>query len=229
MSKGKNLKRKRENDVKSFICRQNLCTNLHYNINEAFCEKHRSNFTRNSTQLFFSTKNDLIIPEDIIVQILYYNIPFIYRLENAIDVFSNRILLKKGDIKAIFDYFQQVNLITKQIQNIFTESIKILYRNIYILDGSIQRINIKSSTYSHCNILDLYDESPSKFLNNNINDIIEYYRNKMISKRTADKAINLKNKINSIILDQRPVINERKVINLPNIPNSVFFRNVKML
>lgn len=202
-SKRKNLKRKRDDSgITSFICRHNLCTNLHYDNNEVFCERHRVNLKKSSTDLFYSSTHDLVIPEDIIVEILIYNIPYINKLIMKIDPYNPQFPfnLKKTAIKSIFSYLGKVSLISKTIQSVFNDVIKDLYPRIYMLDIKNQRIVDKTLPTGNCIIGDLYCESPDKFLMHKTNEINEYYRNRIISKIASDKATLIKKRITANLL-----------------------------
>lgn len=201
------MKRKRDYELKTFICRHNLCTNLHHEENQIFCSKHRQNTTRTINQLFFSEPNHkIIILEEIIVEILLYNIPFINNIHKLSISMENKdiiprpdINLKKKDIKTIFAYLGNMFLITKRILSIFRDKINLYLPTIYLLDNGNARINNKLLVTGYCSIWDIYISDPGKFQENK-QEIIEYYRNRIIAKIASEKSTMLKKKISLNLL-----------------------------
>jgi hypothetical protein len=200
------MKRKRED--KRF-CRVSLCPYIHYDINEAFCPKHRKNAKHSFELLFYSRDHIINLPADLISEILLYNIPFI----NKILPISNNINIKqkstsitiqpsefnKKNIKTIFKYFGCIRLISKDLYPTVRNLISSLLPAIYVLDSSNIKISNKAMNNGFIQIWHVYCKSPGQFKENK-DSIEEYYKHKIIAKINSDRATFIKKRVSLKLL-----------------------------
>lgn len=217
---------------KKYKCRFKGCINTSIKISEIFCDYHRGYIdnVQNASDIFHSTENKMIIDDDIIIQILMYNLPHRDIINQKIDSYSlsmrsknvnikpvnNKLtLLTKTEVQNINKYINSISLISKTVKNIFDDIIVNLYNNIFLLDTNniaislpkigdfshLEKIGLKSPSKYYMDIIDICayiakNNNNNEFLWNECNqDIMEYYKKKMIEIKSKNDAKKLKDKI----------------------------------
>lgn len=222
-------KRKRISEGNRFLCRHHLCTFLHYDKDEIFCEKHRTNIQRSATQLFYSSSHDLIIPEEIVLLILKFNIPYSWILEKKIEKHYHKHMaesydshtawdyiihtLTLGNVKEILTYFHNISLISREITKLINTEMGYYYRRLYLFDKENQ--NIKTISLDQSSQRGGYSSSTTIYkelsLNHNhkflyessYNEIKEYYNKKFMVKYASKRSKEIKNSLNNFFVHNK--------------------------